>query len=132
MQIVSGSGYMNESIINKLRDIRKNNNYTQESFAELLDISRSKVSSWENGKREMNIKDAIKIAEKCNVSLDNLFETEVINEEEYVEIFKKFLVSSHIEFDAKVVILEAALESLKQKNVDLLYENYKMTQNATK
>ena len=123
---------MKRSIINKLRDIRKNNNYTQESFAELLDISRSKVSSWENGKRDMNIKDAMKIAKECNVSLDNLFETKAISENEYTEIFKKFLQSSNITFDRKLKILESALDALKHENIDLLLESYKMTQNATK
>ena len=76
---------MKKSIRNKLRDLRKINNYTQETFAEKLDISRSKVSSWENGKRDMNIKDAMKIAKECNISLDNLFETKVISEN---EVFK--------------------------------------------
>ncbi|MBR3888654.1 MAG: helix-turn-helix transcriptional regulator [Clostridia bacterium] len=123
---------MKKSIINRLREIRRKNNYTQEDFAEKLDISRSKVSSWENGKRDMNIKDAIKIAKECNVSLDNLFETKVISESEYTEIFKKFLQSSNITFDRKLKILEGALDALKYENIDLLLESYKMTQNATK
>lgn len=123
---------MKKSIINRLREIRRKNNYTQEAFAEKLDISRSKVSSWENGKRDMNIKDAMKIAKECNISLDNLFETKVISENEYTEIFKKFLQSSNITFDKKLKILEDALDALKHENVELLLESYKMTQNATK
>ena len=123
---------MKKSIINRLREIRRKNNYTQEAFAEKLDISRSKVSSWENGKRDMNIKDAIKIAKECNVSLDNLFETKAISESEYAEVFKKFLQSSNITFDRKLKILEGALDALKHDNIDLLLESYKMTQNATK
>ena len=40
-----------ESIISdKIRNIRKFNKLTQEEFAEELDISRSKVSSWERTK----------------------------------------------------------------------------------
>ena len=41
---------MNNVISNKLKDIRKNRKITQEQLAEKLDISRSKVSSWETVK----------------------------------------------------------------------------------
>ncbi len=43
-----------ESIISdKIRNIRKFNKLTQEEFAEELDISRSKVSSWEKEQKEI-------------------------------------------------------------------------------
>ena len=38
---------MNSTISDKIRNIRKVNQLTQEEFAEELNISRSKVSSWE-------------------------------------------------------------------------------------
>lgn len=123
---------MKESIIDNLRDVRKNNNYTQEKFAEKLDISRSKVSSWENGKREMNINDAINIANLCKVSLDNLLEIEEILEEEYIKIFGKFIKSEGIDLKHKIEILETSLKSLKESNLEIFYEVYKTTQNATK
>lgn len=123
---------MKKSIRNKLRELRKRNNYTQETFAEKLDISRSKVSSWENGKRDMNIKDAIRISKECQVSLDNLLEIKEISADEYVEILNKFIRSKNIDLDFKIKILEDAIKLLKEENLEFFYEKYKMTQNTTK
>lgn len=123
---------MKKSIRNKLRELRKRNNYTQETFAEKLDISRSKVSSWENGKRDMNIKDAIRISKECQVSLDNLLEIKEISANEYVEILNKFIRNKNIDLDFKIKILEDAIRFLKEENIEFFYEKYKMTQNMTK
>ena len=86
-----------ESIISdKIRNIRKFNKLTQEEFAEELDISRSKVSSWERTKRDMTITDAIKFAERFHLSLDNFLEIENISIEEYIEISDKFFKNKQI------------------------------------
>ena len=77
---------MDYKIIEKLKELRKNKKITQEQLAEKLDISRSKVSSWETNKRDMSITDAIKLANIYEVSLDNLFEINKITEEEYLKI----------------------------------------------
>ena len=122
---------MDYLISNKLKDIRKNNNITQEQLAEKLDISRSKVSSWETNKRDMSITEAIKLADIYKVSLDNLFETNNINEKEYLEISNKFLKNKEISLKEKIRIIELIKSSLKNQNIDELYKNYKMTQNAT-
>ena len=122
---------MDYLISNKLKDIRKNNNITQEQLAEKLDISRSKVSSWETNKRDMSITEAIKLADIYKVSLDNLFETNNINEKEYLEISNKFLKNKEISLKEKIRIIELIKNSLKNQNIDELYQNYRMTQNAT-
>lgn len=123
---------MDYEIIEKLRELRKQKGITQENLAEKLDISRSKVSSWETNKREMNITEAIKLADLYDVSLDNLFERNYINEREYIKISDKFLSNGKISLKEKANIIELIKESLKNKNIDELYENYIMTQNATK
>ena len=63
---------MDYLISKKLRELRKDRNITQEKLAEILDISRSKVSSWETNKRDMTITDAVNIANYYEISLDNL------------------------------------------------------------
>lgn len=123
---------MNYLIVEKLKELRKNNNITQEQLAEELDISRSKVSSWETNKRDMSITEAIKLANIYEISLDNLFEIENINEMQYIEISDKFIKNPNISLAEKVRIIECIRDCLKQNNVDDFYENYKMTQNATK
>lgn len=123
---------MDYKIIEKLKELRKNKKITQEQLAEKLDISRSKVSSWETNRRDMSITEAIKLANIYEVSLDNLFEINKITEEEYVKISNKFLKSKNITLEEKVRIIELLRECLKKYNVDEFYENYKMIQNATK
>lgn len=119
-------------IVDKLKKIRKNKKITQEQLAEKLDISRSKVSSWETNRRDMNIFEAIKLANIYEVSLDNLFEINKITEEEFVKIADKFLKDKNITLGKKVKIIESIREGLKKNNVDEFYESYKKIQNATK
>lgn len=123
---------MDYIIMEKLKELRKRKKITQEQLAEKLDISRSKVSSWETNRRDMSITDAIKLAKIYEVSLDNLFEINKITEEEYLKISDKFLKSKNITLKEKIRIIESLRDSLKKNNMDEFYENYKMTQNATK
>ena len=119
-------------IIEKLKELRKSKKITQEQLAEKLDISRSKVSSWETNRRDMSITEAIKLANIYEVSLDNLCEINKITEEEYIKISNKFIKCKNITLKEKVKIIELIQDSLKKNNIDEFYKNYKMTQNATK
>ena len=123
---------MNRIIIEKLKKLRKSKKITQEQLAEKLDISRSKVSSWETNRRDMSITEAIKLDDIYEVCLDNLFEINKITEEEYIKISDKFLKSKNISLKEKVKIIESIRDALKQNNINEFYENYKMPQNGTK
>lgn len=123
---------MDQIIIENLKNLRKSKKITQEQLAEKLDISRSKVSSWETKGRDMSITEAIKLVNIYEVSMDNLFEINRITEDEYIKISEKFLKDKNIELNEKVKIVEFILDSLKKNNIDEFYEIYKMTQNATK
>ena len=123
---------MDYLIAEKLRELRKGRNITQENLAEILDISRSKVSSWETNKRDMTITDAINLANYYEISLDNLLNIKPMTEKEYIEISRKFLKNKSISLKEKTKIIQMVEESLKCENIDELYENYKMIQNATK
>ena len=123
---------MNCLIADKLKELRKNRKITQEDLAEILDISRSKVSSWETNKRDMTITDAVNLADYYEISLDNLLNVKPIREKEYIDISYKFFKNKDISLKEKTKIIRMMEESLKSENIDELYENYKMTQNATK
>lgn len=123
---------MDYLISKKLRELRKDRNITQEKLAEILDISRSKVSSWETNKRDMTITDAVNIANYYEISLDNLLSIKPLKEKEYIEISYRFFKNKSISLKEKTKIIRMMEESLKCENIDELYENYKMTQNATK
>ena len=118
-----------ESIISdKIRNIRKFNKLTQEEFAEELDISRSKVSSWERKKRDMTITDAIKFAKRFHLSLDNFLEIENISVEEYIEISDKFFKNKQISIKEKTKIITIIDDNFQKGNIIEIYNEYKMTQ----
>lgn len=52
--------------------IRTENNYTQEKLAELLSISRDKLSKWENGVRVPDLNELLKICDIFDCDLDYL------------------------------------------------------------
>ena len=119
---------MNSNISDKIRNIRKVNQLTQEEFAEELNISRSKVSSWERTRRDMSITDAINIAKQFNLSLDNFFENENISAEEYIEISDKFFKNKQISLKEKSKIITIIEDNFKKENIKEIYDEYKMTQ----
>lgn len=123
---------MEYSVVEKLRELRKSNNITQEQLAEMLDVSRSKVSSWETKRRDMSITEAVKLAAVYEASLDNIFGNENISSSQYAEISDKFIRNEAITLDEKIRIIELIRKSLQEKNIDKFYNEYIMTQNATK
>jgi len=123
---------MDYMIAKKLKELRKNKNITQENLAEILNISRSKVSSWETNRRDMTVTDAVNLADYYEISLDNLLNIKQIREKEYVDISYRFFKDKSISLKDKTKIIKMMEDSLKSENIDELYENYKMIQNATK
>ena len=56
----------------KIINLRKKENLTQENLAEILHVSRQSVSNWETGKSYPNIATLILISDKFKISLDDL------------------------------------------------------------
>lgn len=56
----------------KIVEIRKKNKMSQEDFAEIFNITRQTVSSWENSKSYPDIETLVKISDRFNISLDVL------------------------------------------------------------
>ena len=52
--------------------IRKERKMSQEDFAELFNVTRQTISSWENSKSYPDIETIVKISDKFNISLDIL------------------------------------------------------------
>ena len=73
---------MNQEKIGKIiKNIRINNNLTQEQFANLFGVTYQAVSKWENGKNIPDISIVKAISEKFNISLEVLLDGEKKNEE---------------------------------------------------
>ena len=64
--------------------LRKEKGFTQEKFAELLDVSRQTVSKWENGVVQPNNENIKLICETLNVTVETLFsETACVSDSPY-------------------------------------------------
>lgn len=98
---------MNERLGIDLKVQRILKRVSQEKMAEDLNISRSKVSSWETGRREMSLYDAVIISDYFDVSMDNLFNKKALNSEQVLQIAKRY-------FDNDKISLEEKKETLKK------------------
>ena len=57
---------------NKILELRKNSNLSQEELAEKVGVSRQTISKWELGETSPDIKQAKELSKIFNVSLDEL------------------------------------------------------------
>ena len=62
---------------NKILELRKKNNLSQESLAEKLDVARQTISKWELGETSPDLKQAKSLAKIFNVSLDELVDNDI-------------------------------------------------------
>ena len=65
-----------EKIGSLLKKIRKENNLTQEKFAEKLGVTPQAVSKWENGKNIPDISILKEIKKLYNIDLDSMLDGE--------------------------------------------------------
>ena len=61
----------------KIRNLRKENNISQEELAEKLNVSRQSVSLWENGQTQPSIENIIAIAKIFGVTTDILLKENI-------------------------------------------------------
>lgn len=82
---------------------------SQEKMVEDLNISRSKVSSWKTGRREMSLYDAVIISDYFDVSMDNLFNKKALNSEQVLQIAKRYFENDKISLEEKKETLKRIL-----------------------
>lgn len=100
---------MNERLGIDLKVQRILKGVSQEKMAEDLNISRSKVSSWETGRREMSLYDAVIISDYFDVSMDNLFNKKGLNSEQVLQIAKRYFENDKISLEEKKETLKKIL-----------------------
>ena len=92
---------MNDRLGIDLKVQRILKNVSKEKMAEDLNISRSKISSWETGRREMSLYDAIVISNYFNVSMDNLFNKKSLTSDEFIQIAERYFKNNKISLEEK-------------------------------
>lgn len=60
-----------------IQKIRKENNLTQEKFAELFHVTRQTVSNWENEKSYPDLLTLVAISDNFNISLDKMLKEDI-------------------------------------------------------
>ena len=68
---------MQNSLGQKLKELRKVYNYTQDYVAEVLDTSRQSYSHYETGRRKPSTEMLYKLSALYNISLDDLFQLSI-------------------------------------------------------
>lgn len=74
----------------RLRELRKNKNLSQEQLGSILNVSANAVYSWEVGKTQPSIETIKQIAEYFDVSVDYLFDF-TLDDADSMETLKKIL-----------------------------------------
>lgn len=67
---------MNVEIANRLQQLRKNNNLSQEELAEKIGVSRQAVSKWERAEASPDTDNLILLSRLYNMSLDEILSTD--------------------------------------------------------
>lgn len=116
---------MNKEIALRLKVYRIYRNITQEKIAEDLNISRSKVSSWESCRRDMSITDAIMLANYLGVSMDNLFNPVCLDSNEFCEIAKRYFKNETITLEEKNDVLKRLFEYRTTGEINELFDESK-------
>ena len=127
-----GDKDMDFVIANRIKELRKSKNITQETLAEEIEVSRSKISSWETCKRDMTITDAINLANFFEISMDNLLNRDIVSRDEYMRISQIFFSNYKASIDEKIKVIQLIEDGVVKDNILEIYQKYKMTQNETK
>ena len=100
---------MNERLRIDLKVQRILKGKKKKKMAEDLNISRSKVSSWETGRREMSLYDAVIVSDYFDVSMDNLFNKKALNSEQILQIARRYFENDKISLEEKKETLKKIL-----------------------
>ena len=115
----------------KIIQVRKDNNLSQEEFAELIGVTRQSVSNWERGTCYPDIETLIIISNKFDISLDNLLKGDI---KLIKTIDKKIKINKLFKYVLIILVLISALIILllnqkHQKEIRTIKNNFANIQN---
>ncbi len=105
-----------EVLISKsIMNLRKSKKLTQTEFGKLLGMSRSKVSSWEIGRRDISVTDAIIICNYFDISLDCFLNSKKISCKKVIDVLENCVNSEEISQQEKNDMFEK-IENILEEN----------------
>lgn len=95
---------MNVETANRLQQLRKKNNLSQEELAEKIGISRQAVSKWERAEASPDTDNLLLLAKLYGVSLDELLKTESVHfpDEDSISLRKEDYIEQPIPDDGEI------------------------------
>ena len=108
----------------RLKELRKSNNLTQEDLAKILGVGKTTISMYENGNSTPNDEIKIKIADYFNVSMDYLIgKTNIKESADDILNSNDFTIALHSEYDYDELPDEARKEI--QNFIKYMKDKYK-------
>ena len=109
----------------KLKEIRKDRNLTQEQIAKQANISVRTIANYESGKREPNVEILFKICNALNIEIHDLFDNNdiaEINKNKNSKIDETYSILKEIDTS----LLEIKNKELKRcyERIDMLEKDY--------
>lgn len=96
----------------KLKQLRKNNNLSQEELAQILDVSRQTISRWESSQTTPDLISLEKICQYFNLTYDELLnnkKSKQLNMKYYLVFFITLIILSFVLPTAKQDITTSAI-----------------------
>ncbi len=106
---------MTKKISKYLADLRRGEKISQEELGYRIGMSRSKVSSWEIGRRDISISDAVVICDYYNISIDSLLNPTGMNREKFLDVSKTFARNKILTRKEKLQICKEVQKILLQE-----------------
>lgn len=100
---------------NKILELRKQNNLSQEVLSEKVEVARQTISKWELGETSPDLKQSKKLSEVFNVSLDELVGNEI----------KEILVEKISNTEKKIRNYIKNSKSNRDIIINICYSDYK-------
>lgn len=108
---------MEKNISKTLIKLRKDKRLSQMQLGDLLGMSRSKVSSWEVGRRDLSVIDAIIISDYFQISLDVLLNPSGITTKKAMDCMVSYIENDSIPYEEKIETIGVLEKELKQKEL---------------
>lgn len=83
---------MENNIAKNIKKLRLDNNLSQKEFGQIFHVTNSTVSYWEKGEREIASETLIKIASYFNITLDDLYGTTKLLNNDYQAVYRSIKV----------------------------------------
>ena len=108
---------MEESVAKRLVFLRKSKKYSQYELGKKLGMSRSKISNIEQGRRNVNLEDAIEICDYFEIYVESFVCPERITYKKIINMIDSYLMTDVCDTKEESFLKDVALLYETRKNI---------------